>query len=178
MPAARNNRFGQGFTLLETMMVVAIIAILTAMAVPSYRSLTGVASVERFVQQLQMAEQGLRQYAIFNRGYPANVTTGVLPPGLQKHLPSGFDWTAPTPLGGNWNWDGKARTSWGFYFEYGISISPLYGALQSQSFFEDVDRRVDDGNLNTGNFRKHNQSWSTYAYAIQLNANSPWGTTQ
>lgn len=164
-----------GFTLVEIVLAIGFIALLAAVAVPCYRVLNESTRVGRFVRRLQAAEQALRQYAAQNGGYPPNVTTRTTPDGLQTHLPVDFDWSAETPLGGNWNWDGKARTTWGFYFEYGISVSSLYSSPMSQRLFEEVDRRIDDGNLKTGAFRRHDQSWSTYSYAIQDNVSVPGG---
>jgi prepilin-type N-terminal cleavage/methylation domain-containing protein len=191
MQTSGSNMGVKGYTLAEMMIVVLILGIIVTMARPSFRRMINSMQVERFVQQLQMEEQALRQYAIFNRGYPASASPGVFPTvpvSMQEYLPSGFDWAAPTPLGGNWKWEstsaipndgtqgGRAR---GFFFEYGITISSAsaQNPLWSTNLFLEVDKRIDDGNLSTGAFRKNN-NLSAYSYALQYDTKKPWGTSR
>ena len=181
MQTIRSNPDVKGFTLIEVMVVTVIIVLVATMALPSFTRMNNNAQVERVVQQLQMEEQALRQYAIFNRGYPSNAVAAVLPTTpatLQEYLPAGFNWTNSTPLGGNWKWEANAKAN-GFYFEYGISISKLYNPLWSPKLFLQVDQRIDDGNLSTGAFRSNNIAGnnSVYSYALQY-TNQPWGTAQ
>ena len=184
MQTIRSNPGVKGYTLLEMMIVVAVIGVLITMARPSFRRMINNMQVERFVQQLQMEEQAFRQFAIFNRGYPPTAAPHELPPGLQGYLPAGFNWTNATPLGGNWKWDGtdpdgmQGGRNRGFFFEYGITISTVYTPLWASNLFQEVDRRIDDGNLNTGIFRKNNQAINVYSYSLQYDTKKPWGTAQ
>ena len=98
------------FTLVEIMIVVAIIALLAAMALPSFPA----RSPARAKHQVhQRAASRLRArfdtYAIEHGSYPPDVFRGIVPPGMATYFDDGFDWTAPTPIGGQWDWD--LRTS-------------------------------------------------------------------
>jgi prepilin-type N-terminal cleavage/methylation domain-containing protein len=179
MQTIRSNSGVKGYTMIEIMIVVTIVGVLVGMSLPSFRRMNNNAQVERFVQQLQMEEQALRQFAIFNRGYPTNVNDTVCPAGLQEYLPAGFNWSAPTPLGGNWKWEGKARAR-GFFFEYGITVSTLHTPLLSSNLFLQADLRMDDGSFTNGVFQKNNQAISPYSYSLQSYAPPAgiWGTTQ
>lgn len=80
----------QGFTLIELMITVAIIAILTAIAIPNYQSY--VVKGNRAVAQSFMVEVANRQkqYLLDARSYAADLTTlGITPPtDVSKHYPS------------------------------------------------------------------------------------------
>lgn len=167
-------RFGKrrhGFTLTEIMVVIAIVGVVTAMSVLSFVKMRHDASVARFVSTARLLRGAFQEYATINRGYPGNTATGVLPVGMASYLPSGFDFTADTPLGGKWRW----RVPGYNVCQFGLSIRGIYGSspLANDEFFAQVDAQLDDGDLTTGQFRK--VMTDRYVWIIQVNNNQPWG---
>ncbi|MFZ4394255.1 MAG: type II secretion system protein [Kiritimatiellia bacterium] len=160
-----------GFTLTEIMVVTAIVGVMTAMCSLSFMKMRNDARVARFVSTARLLRGAFQEYATINRGYPGNTATGVLPVGMASYLPSGFDFTADTPLGGKWRWRVPTYTG----SQFGLSIRSDSGAspLAGDTFFQQVDARLDDGNLASGQFRK--AMTDRYVWIIQINANQPWG---
>lgn len=163
----------RGFSLTEIMVVVAIVALMVGIAVPSFQKIRDQSRVNEFVNTLHMLRGAFQEYATMNRGYPAPSPAGVMPPGMTNFLPRNFNFAAPTPLGGNWAWFS------GFAGGYAFAISVIGGnggapPLADSSLFLQADQQLDDGNLNTGSFRCL-MSGVWYIYVLQQNANQPWG---
>jgi len=64
----------QGFTLIELMIVVAIIGILAAVAIPSYQDYTARAQVTEAVSLTAAFKTGLAEYQQTKGSFPANLT--------------------------------------------------------------------------------------------------------
>src|SRR6266853_1605224 len=99
-----------GFSLLEIMIVVAIIADIVVIAVPSYMRSRQFTQDTRFMTDLRTAVDGFEMYAAERSSYPPNAAPGVVPAGMQQYL-SGVDWSNPNTLGGSWNWDNNRNGS-------------------------------------------------------------------
>ena len=147
-----------GFTLVEIMIVVAVIALLAAIAVPSFTRARKRAQNAKFINALRIGSDAADLYAIENNGkYPPDVNRGVVPPELASYLDPTFDWTAATPIGGRWDW------------EFGVqsvtaAISVVDGPADVERMTE-IDRQYDDGDLATGRFRQLGAD--RYAVVIQ-----------
>lgn len=67
----------KGFTLIELMIVVAIIGILAAIAIPQYQNYVGRANVAAAVQTLSSNKTGLENYVMENGFFPDGTTDAV-----------------------------------------------------------------------------------------------------
>lgn len=140
-------RRDSGFTLVEMMIVVAIIALLAAIAVPAFLRARQRSQNAKFINGLRIASDAITMYAIENGGrYPADVNRGVVPAGMETYLDQSLDWTGATPIGGRWDWDfgrpgAKAAVS-------------VIGSSASTERMQEIDAMWDDGDLSTGRFRE------------------------
>jgi prepilin-type N-terminal cleavage/methylation domain-containing protein len=94
-----------GFTLVEIMIVVSIIALLAAMALPSFLRAREQAQNAKFINALLVATGAFEMYNIEHSAFPPDVNRAVVPPGMALYFGPTLDWTKPTPIGGNWDWD-------------------------------------------------------------------------
>ena len=134
------------FTLVELMIAVSIIALVAVIALPSYLHAREQAQNAKFVNALRVATGAFEMYNTEHNSYPPDVDRGIVPAGMKLYFGPTFDWTAPTPVGGNWDWDNDV-----FGFRAGVSV---IGSNAQVTQFLDVDRKIDDGNLNQGHFQK------------------------
>ena len=93
-----------GFTLIELMIVVAIIGILAAVAVPAFVNYMRKAKTVEAVEALDKIKIGAREYfvvdhwsaagTLINKGFPTQATlaTGMITPCCQKCTNSSSDW--------------------------------------------------------------------------------------
>lgn len=142
------------FTLVEIMIVVAVIALLAAIAVPSLLRARERTRRTKFVAALRVARDACDIYATEHNGYPADVNRGILPPELQSYFDGKFDWAAPTPIGGRWDWDYKNLS-----FSAGVSV---VGSDETTQAMTEIYAMIDDGDISTGSFRQTQPDRYTY----------------
>jgi type IV pilus assembly protein PilA len=133
------------FTLVEIMIVVALVGLLAAIALPNFARARSKAQRTRFISDLRIARAAFEQYTMENGSYPADNLPGIVPPGMEEHL-ARMRWTDKTPIGGYWDWDYNQ-----FGFVAGVSV---YRPSRSDSEMAVIDAEIDDGALSTGYFRK------------------------
>jgi type II secretory pathway pseudopilin PulG len=128
------------------MIVVSIIALLVVIALPSFLRARQQAQNAKFVNVLRVATGAFELYAMENNGYPAEAASGVVPSGMQNYFGPTLDWTASTPIGGSWDWDVGV---------FGVTAAiSVVGSPASTQQMTDIDTKIDDGNLATGNFQE------------------------
>jgi type IV pilus assembly protein PilA len=128
------------------MIVVSIIALLAVIAVPSFLRARQRSQNAKFINALRVAADAVDTYAMEHGGqYPADRNRGVVPPELASYLDATLDWTARTPIGGQWDWDFNV-------FSIKASIAVVTPTVDLAQLIE-IDQQFDDGSLATGRFR-------------------------
>lgn len=128
------------------MIVVAIIALLAAIALPSFLRARQRSQSSKFINALRVAADAVDTYAAEHGGqYPPDRNRGIVPPELATYLDATLDWTGPTPIGGQWDWDFNV-----FSFKAAIAVvTPTADLAQ----LIEIDRQFDDGSLTSGRFQ-------------------------
>jgi prepilin-type N-terminal cleavage/methylation domain-containing protein len=145
------------FTLVEIMIVVSVIALLAVMAVPSFLRARKRSQDAKFVIALRVASGAFEMYAAENNGYPSDVNRATVPSGMATYFGPTLDWTKPTLIGGNWDWDSKV-----FGFTAGISV---VGSPADVIQMTEIDTMIDDGDLSTGQFR--DEGGGRYSFILE-----------
>lgn len=148
-----NTRSAKGFTLVEIMIVVVIIGLLAAMAIPAFKRVQEASRNNRAINDFRVFSQAFETYATQNGTWPPNASAGVVPTGMAGDFKAG-NWSAPTTLGGRWNWDRNLGS-----VIAGISIQN-FTATDAQLTL--IDAKLDDGDLSTGHFQKVSATRVTY----------------
>ncbi len=89
----RRRRCRSGFTLAELMVVVAVVAFLTAIALPNLKRAIVKARAAEAVGDLQVVRVAVLNYHADRHTYPGDVSRGRIPSGLGEYLPDGFSLT-------------------------------------------------------------------------------------
>ena len=126
------------FTLVEIMIVVVIIGLLAAMAIPAFQRVRERSLASRYANDFNQFSAAFQRYALENGGWPAGVVGGVVPTGMDGYLP--VPYTQPSPMGGNYGWSGPS----------GRIV--LQNTSATTSVMQKVDAILDDGDLSTGDF--------------------------
>jgi type IV pilus assembly protein PilA len=154
--SSAKKKYTDAFTLLEIMIVVAIIGLLAIMAIPAFQKARFNSRVANFVNDIRIAVDAFGIYSLDQGTYPPDKTPSIIPPGMAEYL-QGMNWTGRTPIGGRWDWDYNAVGIKAGVTAIGTDISTLY--------VKEIDRRLDDGNLSTGHFRRTGAGG--YSYVIE-----------
>jgi len=146
---------GEGFTLVEIMIVVALIGLLSALALPAMLNAGRNARSRRFAAELRTASGAFFQYAAEHGVYPTDKTPGIMPDGMDEYLKT-FNWSKETVIGGQWDWDYGV-----FGITAGVSVKdPKFDDEQMKK----IDHIIDDGSLASGAFRSRSGG---YMYVLE-----------
>jgi type II secretion system protein G len=152
--AKKGIRACRGFTMVELMIVIAIIGILASIAIPNYLKYRDKARITSMVSDIKYFENGFMIYAVDYGDFPEDSHI-VLPdmPTMAEYI-SPRMWEKTTPLGGTYNWEGPDN-----YPYAGISI---FEGTAPQEEFRRLDGMLDDGDLTQGRFRQTPNGRYTY----------------
>ncbi|MDI1250814.1 MAG: prepilin-type N-terminal cleavage/methylation domain-containing protein [Lacunisphaera sp.] len=130
----------QAFTLVEIMIVVVIIGLLAAMAIPAFQRSRLRSQAARLTNDFRQIDSAFQRYLLENGTAPAAAGLGVVPTGMTGYLPTAF--TSTSPLGGNYQWSGPS------------AYVVLRNSNATDTIMQMVDTALDDGDLTTGEFQK------------------------
>ncbi len=142
-------RAHRGFTLVEIMVVVVIIGLLAALAIPAFQRNRRASQNTRMTNDFRVFSQAFEIYNTQNGAWPDTAAPGVvptLPISISDTLRTA-NWQSPTALGGQWQWENSLASAG----DVGIC---LVGFTCTDSQLAELDAKMDDGNLTTGRFRK------------------------
>jgi prepilin-type N-terminal cleavage/methylation domain-containing protein len=139
---------GPGFTLVELLIVVVILAILAAVVIPTFKDASKESKRNRFVDNLRTFITAAQYATEKNGDVIEDASSGNLPAELAGLVPAS-SWENGTPMDGVWD---SEKASFGFASSIGVHYSS--GTNPGDAEWTQVDALVDDGDLTTGAFRK------------------------
>jgi type II secretory pathway pseudopilin PulG len=134
--------------------VLFIISAVAALAVPAYKRIHLSARSAAAINDLRVFASAFQSYAHARGDWPpATGVPGEVPAGMETYLAT-TNWTHPSPIGGAYTWAANSVQQ-GDRFRAVLIISTVGENKVSadRNLLADIDQRIDDGNLETGNFR-------------------------
>lgn len=138
------NGSRRGFTLVEIMIVVIIIGLLAALAIPTIHNSQKAAKGATFINDIRTYAAAAEVFSLETGDYPEDSAPRVMPTGLEEYIPT-MKWVADTPIGGAWDF---VKDDKGVVSAFGAS-----GHTATNAQLMHIEAKFDDGNLSTGKLR-------------------------
>ena len=134
-------------------MVVLIIGIIAAVSVPALKKNAQNARSSAVMNDLRVYAGAFQAYAQEHGDWPpGGGAPGAFPPGMDGYL-SSTNWSRTTPIGGSYQFATQSPQAGGRYAAVIIIASTADSPVSSDANqLTDIDQKLDDGNLSTGNF--------------------------
>ncbi len=129
------SKHPRGFTLVELMVVVAVIGILALLAVPEVTMTAHRAKATATANDIRVFTNAIELYSTSQGTYPARMDYNQVPESLEAYLPA--MWTD-----GTYNWSYRNSGKFIYFYVYNLNFTPEQ-ALR-------LDSIIDDGNIGTG----------------------------
>lgn len=143
----------RGFTLLELAVVLAILSVVLALAVPAAGLLLSRARTRALENDLRVFATAFQNYAVQRGDWPAgDGTPGAVPEGMEDELRES-NWQRRSPIGGHYAWETDSLQQGARYRAVIVVAStPDSPVMDHRDQLVAIDRELDDGNLAAGNF--------------------------
>ena len=143
----------EGFTLVEIMIVVAIIALLTAIAIPAFLQYRRDAHLSLVANEMRLFRDAFNSYSLKYGNFPYDNEPPECTPLVALYLPMEH-WTNSNPLGGRYDYDGKVNPTNLLAGGWAYAAFNIRGYTATQEELEQLDRVLDDGDISTGRLQE------------------------
>lgn len=136
---------GNGFTLVELVVVLMILGVLTGVAAPRLLSINTDSEAAAILATIDTIFDAAERFAAENGRLPANASRGEFPPELTGYLSESV-FVEDSALGYPFDWDGPG-TAAPFY---GVNLRTKSGPMASEPIYLAVERIGGDGSPTSG----------------------------
>ncbi|ADE56045.1 type II secretion system protein [Coraliomargarita akajimensis] len=138
------------FTLVELMIVVAIIGLLAALAMPVFSKVRQAARHSRLANDMRQFSDAINQFALETGDFPADTSVGQISDGLAKYIKVD-SWHSRPIIGGSWD---VARDGGSYICAVGVVDYEV-----TEAELAAFDKRFDDGDFSTGLYQKQDSGY-------------------
>lgn len=155
-----NNQSKRGYTLVEIMIVVVIVGLLAALAIPAFEKVSREALAKRIANDYRIFAGAFEVHSLEQGVWPEDGIGNALPASAQPYIRSSM-WADAPAANAYWDWEGQGR--------HGMTASINLVDPDSNldvRVMEIVDRTIDNDDLSSGLLRRVNGN--EYIYILEF----------